>query len=116
MQFIVLDIAGGTFAFCPDPEVDTNSFERANYTIRTLNLNRDVLIRARKEAFDSYVFRLRGFIAQRDSGSQIGVLKALIKSLTGMQHPTVWREMRRQSPKILLLNELFNQAPEAMNW
>jgi hypothetical protein len=33
-----------------------------------------------------------------------------------MQHPTVWKEMQRQQPIIPTLKELFNLAPEALNW
>jgi len=59
MPYIMLDIAGGTFALRPLPGFNKGGLERAEYTIDLLKLNRDVLIRGRREAFDNYVLRMR---------------------------------------------------------
>jgi hypothetical protein len=59
MPYIMLDLAGGTFALRPLPGFNKGGLERAEYTIDLLKLNRDVLIRGRREAFDNYVLRMR---------------------------------------------------------
>ncbi len=115
-NYLILDIAGVTFAFRPVPETDQHSWERARYTISVLKLNRDALIRGRAEAFQSYVARLRDYTSQRDRGVAKSRLNNLSEALSNMQHPTVWTEMCRQRPDIDLLNELFRRAPEALAW
>jgi uncharacterized protein (TIGR02646 family) len=116
MEYLMLDIAGGTFALRPSPGSNAAMKMRAEYTIELVKLNRDVLIRGRKEAFDNYVLRLRDFIAKRDEGSSIAQLDAVISSIKRMQHPTVWNEIRRQQEDISMLGELFEAAPEALGW
>ena len=38
------------------------------------------------------------------------------KDILARSHPTVWKEMQRQASYYLKLNELFSQAPEALEW
>jgi hypothetical protein len=116
MEYLMLDIAGGTFALRPSPGINATMKIRAEYTIELVKLNRDVLIRGRKEAFDNYVLRLKNFIAKRDDGSSNAQLDAVISSIRRMQHATVWNEIRRQQEDIPMLGELFEAAPEALGW
>lgn len=53
-DYPVLDIAGETLIFAPVPGLDGAPLERARYTIQLLSLNRDVLVRARREAFRNF--------------------------------------------------------------
>ena len=89
--------------------------ERANFTIDTLDLNREVLCRARASAFRSYRALLREFGDLRDGLSEQGQLN-LIDGLKSLPHPTVWEEMKRQRLFVEDLNPLFERVPEALNW
>lgn len=40
----------------------------------------------------------------------------MIIALQRMQHPTTWKEMQRQQQFIPELKELFDLAPEALDW
>jgi uncharacterized protein (TIGR02646 family) len=116
LKFMQLDLLG-TFIFLPLKKPGSRDYERAQYTIELLRLNdREVLIEARHEAFDSYRARLQEYIHRRDKGNSAVDLKYLEKSLKRMQHPTVWKEMKRQSKFIPLLDNLFSKAPEALRW
>lgn len=115
-DWIMLDLRE-TFLFVPIAAAGTKEFERAKYTIALLRLNeRDYLVEARKEAYDSYRARLSEYISERNAGASPTKLNRFIKALQRMQHPTVWMEMKRQQQKISELKQLFAKAPEALNW
>jgi hypothetical protein len=91
--------------------------QRAEYTLEVLRLNdRDYLLAARAEAFDSYRARLTEYVHEKKLGSPQTRLDIRIKALTKMQHPTVWQEMQRQYDWIPELKVLFDRAPEALAW
>jgi hypothetical protein len=116
LKFMELDLVD-TFLFLPTKPKGSKDFERADYTIRVLKLNeRDVLLKARKEAYDSYEARLSRYITLRDEGEPVIKLKKRVRALKRMQHPTVWKEMKRQHSLIPTLNQLFADAPEALAW
>jgi uncharacterized protein (TIGR02646 family) len=116
LQFMELDLLG-TFLFLPNNPPGSRDYERARYTIDVLRLNdRDVLLKARKEAYDSYEARLARYIALRKQGHSIAQLKNRVRALKRMQHPTVWKEMKRQQELIPNLRDLFAEAPEALQW
>ena len=116
LDLLQLDLMG-TFYFLPHLSLDSRSRQRAEYTIEVLRLNdRDYLVEARAEAFDSYRARLFEYTTRKSTGTSQNQLNDLIKALQRMQHPTVWREMQRQQPIISTLKELFNLAPEALTW
>lgn len=116
LKFMQLDLLG-TFIFVPIKAKGSKDYERADYTIKVLRLNdRDALLQARKEAYDSYEARLARYIEVRDAGHSPVQLKRRIRALKRMQHPTVWREMKRQHHLIPDLKVLFANAPEALRW
>jgi hypothetical protein len=113
LQFMELDLLG-TFIFVIIKPKGTRDYDRAEYTIETLRLNeREVLLAGRREAYGSYKARVSEYITHRNNGIPAA---GLIAALRRMQHPTVWREMKRTGPLIPELNALFNQAPEALSW
>ncbi|MDQ3011121.1 MAG: aminoglycoside phosphotransferase [Acidobacteriota bacterium] len=115
-EWMMLDLRV-TFLFVPIAAAGSKEFQRAKYTIELLRLNeRDYLIEARQEAYESYRARLNEYIFERDSGASKTQLNRLVKALQRMQHPTVWIEMKRQQQKIPELKALFTKAPEALNW
>jgi len=116
LEFMGLDLQG-TFFFWPKGEYGSLNRHRAEYTIRILHLNdRDYLIDARREAFDSYRARLSEYISEKNRGRTEIELDRRIRALKRMQHPTVWREMKMQNALIPELEALFAEAPEALNW
>lgn len=111
LTYLTLELAG-TFSFLPRASQNgSREYRRAEYTIEVLALNRDVLLRARREAYHSYRARLHEYASATSRRRQ--PLAAAIKR---MCHPTVWHEMRRQRADIPELAKLFNQVPEALNW
>ena len=115
MDLMILDLRD-TFFFVPSVASETRQWERARHTIDLLKLNEeDVLPSARHEAYESYMARLEKYVDCKLNKKQEKMLLPIISSLKKMGHPTVWREMKRQSPHIPELEELFAAAPEALS-
>ena len=115
LEFFDLDLMG-TFFFLPridSPRIDER---RASYTIDVLNLNREVLLEARREAYGAYRARLVEYRQRRDDGAAEADLRQRSDAITTSAHPTVWREMQRQSSLIGELRDLFSSVPEALSW
>jgi uncharacterized protein (TIGR02646 family) len=115
-RFMTLELRQ-TFYFLPLATLNQLDRQRAQYTIDILQLNnREVLRQARQEAYGSYRARLTEYLAHKEHGASVHDLQLLIDAIKNMSHPTVWLEMQRQSDKIPELADLFNRAPEALNW
>lgn len=92
-------------------------YKRAKYTIEVLRLNdRDILLTARTEAYVSYCARLSKYLEIKHSNESPLKLDHVKAGLKRMGHPTVWKEMQRQSQDLAELKILFDAAPEAMTW
>ncbi|GAB4212901.1 MAG: hypothetical protein OHK0022_49340 [Roseiflexaceae bacterium] len=115
LDFIDLDLRG-TFFFRPRIDIESTQHRRGEYTIETLELNRDPLPDAREEAYNCYKALLGDYIRISNNGSPDHALYRLIQALKRMRHPSVWREMKRKHTRIPDLNELFTAAPEALDW
>lgn len=116
LDYMALDLLD-TFLFIPTAEYNTQAYQRAEYTIKTLRLNsREVLVKARRNAFDSYKARLYEYENKKTKGANRHELNRLIKSLQEMHHPTVWVEMKRQHHFHQELKALFDDMPEALDW
>ncbi|WP_158861246.1 HNH endonuclease family protein [Lunatibacter salilacus] len=115
LEYLFLDTQS-TFRFVPFIE-DANDYRRAEYTIEILGLNsRNHLVRARKVAFGNFKARLFEYVAKKESGATAAQLNPLIDSLKSEHHQTVWHEMIRQRSLHPELDDLFNRAPEALEW
>lgn len=125
LDFCMLDLSG-TFKFVIIKPKGTKDYQRAEYTFEeVLKLNhveREFLRQARQEAYGDYKARLHQYVHHRDAGSPQAQLDSMIDQLRKKGHPTVWKEMQRYHRRGILnrvnnsLNELFNQAPEALSW
>ncbi len=113
MDYLHLDLA--TFVVVPRGGVDDLHQQKAGFTIETLKLNRDVLLAARQTAYNSYRSGLFEYVRQSPD-APTDELAALIQHVRTMPHPTVWAEMKRQRTSVADLDDLFRQAPEAMQW
>jgi uncharacterized protein (TIGR02646 family) len=78
LNFFVLDLMD-TFAFVPKPGLTNSNRDRASYTIEILRLNRDILLKARKEAFDGYRARLREYASELERGAPKKNLNSLAR-------------------------------------
>ena len=115
LEFFDLEIPE-TFVFLPRIDLPRIDEQRACYTIDVLKLNRDVLLEARREAYGAYRARLVEYRQYRDNGTAEADLRRLSNAITTSAHPTVWREMQRQSSLIGELRNLFSSVPEALSW
>lgn len=116
LDLIELDLID-TFAFLPITTLSPRERARAQYTIDTLGLNdRDVLLEARREAYQSYKARLYMYSHRKADHAPQAELDRIREGILNMQHPTVWEEIKRQRDKIQEIADLFLQAPEAASW
>ncbi|WP_346895564.1 hypothetical protein [uncultured Roseibium sp.] len=115
LAFLTIDLLG-TFLILPCEGLDPVAESRAKFTIEVLNLNRDLLLDARQNAFGGYRARLLEYRHRRDDGADVNELNALRDDLLATPHPTVWAEMKRQAPFIPTLQDLFEAVPEANEW
>lgn len=60
--------------------------------------------------------RLGEYADRRASGAHAADLNTLRRDLLATPHPTVWEEMKRQSPDNPEIGRLFANAPEALGW
>ena len=94
-------------------DVEHIDAERAEFTIETLRLNRDVLIDARKTAYLAYRTALFEYAERTDAEAD---RLALVAHIQTMPHPTVWAEMKRQHAAVTELSDLFSRVPQALAW
>ena len=106
-----------TFYFLPRRELGVHDRRRAAYTVELLHLNdRDLLPRARRNAFGSYRARLVEYAQKKRLGAPNGDLQILREDLMLTPHPTVWAEMKRQRASFPDIADLFQQVGEALAW
>ena len=115
LTFLDLEISE-TFLFLPKDGLSGVDEVRAEYTIEMLKLNRDVLLAARREAYEAYRARLHEYRDLRGGGASAALLRTRRRAIKSSSHPTVWREMQRQHPLIDELHALFEEVPEALAW
>jgi len=142
LDFFLLNLKRGIFIIHPDLSNDTQSrnYLKADYTLEILALNaRDALVNARKSAVNYYLDRLQRYIKIKNATNadelenaidpleaiinkatfnteKNGFLAAVKKEIKTYHHPTVWEELKRQRTHLTRTNQLFQQAPEALNW
>ena len=118
LDLIWLDLE--TFRFVPDPNLSEESREwaRADFTVNTvLRLNeRELLVAARRTTFQNYLATLEKYVDDRDLTHDTESMEARKAAIQSMNHRTVWQEMKRQRHFYPKLQQLFDQAPEALDW
>ena len=115
LEYLDLEIED-TFLFLAREGLSPTDEQRANYTIRLLDLNREHLRVARREAYGAYRARLVEYREERETGAPEIVLRSLARAVVESAHPTVWREMQRQRVQIDDVAMLFDDVPEALDW
>ncbi|WP_141328739.1 hypothetical protein [Myxococcus sp. AB025B] len=115
MELLGLDLLG-TFRILPLGKKGTRGYARAAYSLRVLQLNREVLTVARREAFFSYRARLAEYVSLKERDASAKDLALRVQAIQRASHPTVWREMQRMQKHLPQLRALFRKAPEALAW
>ena len=115
LAFLALEIED-TFLFLPREDLGGVDETRVEYTIDLLKLNRDVLSRARGQAYGHFRARLVEYRDDRDAGADAAALATRREAIRACDHPTVWREMQRQQDDVPELRRLFTDVPEALQW
>ncbi|MBP2295305.1 hypothetical protein [Azospirillum rugosum] len=106
----------GSLHILPRLDLSAREWTRADYTVRTLGLNRDPLPRARRTAFRNYKARLREYVEDKATGKAQADLDTMRDGILDMDHPLVFVEMQRQQSLLPPLKALFDAAPEALSW
>lgn len=98
LDLIWLDLAGGSFRFTEIADPGTIEYERADFTITTLRLNKGVLVRARQNAYSGFVDRMNMYVQRKIAGDSPDQLACRLTELRRSPHQTVRFEMARQLP------------------
>lgn len=114
-DFFFLDLTN-TFEFKPRQSLTPQQLARALYTLEVLHINKDPLLKARKEAFYDFAGRLKSYYLACQNNDPLPHLQLMREELLRKQHITVWREMQRQSTALSLLTPLFQLVPGAESW
>lgn len=110
MAFLHLDFQTGRLLCRAQP--GTQEFERTQYTLEILGLNqREALNRSRRQAYRDYCRALEAYICNKHQETQ-----HVKQEIQAMTYPIVWFEMKRQHLFYPELTQLFQQAPEALEW
>jgi hypothetical protein len=115
LDFLWLDLKG-TFRIDPKEGLTTDNKRRAEYTRDTLDLNRDFLTRARRNALISSLATFEKYAALKIANNPASELLKHAETIKSMVHRTVWKEMIRQRHLIPKLNQLFAANPESLVW
>ena len=139
LDYLYLDLQSGILVTHPSL-TSSRDIERADYTLELLNIDtREGLMKARIEAQKSFINSLKRYIIAKNAASfeeleecmeelqPVTFLNSLEfektitclniqKDITTRNHPTVWKEIQRQSSSFAKLTKLFTQAPEALEW
>lgn len=112
LDLIWLDLAGGSFRFVEIGEPGTIEYERAEFTIGTLRLNKEVLVLARKNAYTGFIDRMNMYIQRKIGGDSPDQLRIRLAELRRSPHQTVRFEMARQLPLLDLPAGVDTAHPE----
>lgn len=115
LEYFDLEIVD-TFLFLSREGLRRTDEQRAEYTIDLLDLNREYLRVARREAYGAYRGRLVEYRQERERGAPAQALARLASAIVTSAHPTVWREMQRKHAQIDEVATAFEEVPEALYW
>jgi len=114
LDYIWLDVLGGTFMLSPLSDDDDFDQARADKTITILRLNREAVRKARENAYGGYRDRLAQLAARIAAGASAEEVQSRKADIARSPHRTVWLEMKRQAALLPELAVLFAAVPEAM--
>lgn len=89
---------------------------RAKWTLEVLNLNREIVRKARETALQSYRASLTEYATEKANGADQGILDTMRKGILSMPHPTVLNELIRQRATQPKVRNAITAAPEILTW
>ncbi len=116
LDFLTLDLKR-TFCFTPRINQDDRSRRRAEFTIKTLDLNRSFLTVTRRNCFNSYCSLLKQYVTDKRSGTLgAGDQERKRDNIWKQCHAMVWQEIinKREEKGMEEINGLFRDAPELL--
>ncbi len=113
-QFFSLDLQG-TFQFVPLATAGSVPWLRADLTLETLDLNDDDLLRARRNAYDSFLSHLHSADRALSRGDAAGLVRVRA-AIVGAPCGVVWLEMQRQQASVPTLAAAFAAVPGSVGW
>jgi uncharacterized protein (TIGR02646 family) len=125
LAFLEMDLGGvtlggtridGTFDILPLDGLGVADLARANFTIDVLDLNREVIREARKNAFGGFRARMHQYVVSKENGADTTELAHLQADLLKTPHLSVFEDIRRQRHVLPDLLDLFARAPEMLDW
>jgi hypothetical protein len=115
MDLLWLDIAAKSFRLVPIFDEGTVEYERAEFTINALRLNREVIVEARRNAYSGFVDRIAAYFSDKVRGASQAVLDSRLFELRRSPHQTVRLEIARQVSATSLDQDLVASYPEVLN-
>ena len=109
-------VISGTFMFLAKSGISAMEKCRAEFTINTLGLNREIVRVARKNAFGGFRARLREYVQELNQAAVPEALERLRSEIIGTPHLTVFFEMRRQRNLLPEIDQIFAAAPDTVAW
>jgi len=125
LDFLELDLGGvtpdgdlleGTFELLPRDGLSLKDRARAQFTIKVVGLNREVIRVSRANAMGGFRARLHEYVQHKERGSAQDKLETLRDDILMTPHLTVFAELRRQRNFLPEIDDLFARAPEATTW
>ena len=121
MNFLDLDLGtkinDGTLQYLPKYGLTQNSmdYQRADYTIETLQLNREVLVAGRKSAALDFRSRLYEY-QQKKQNLTPQEIQQFQSDFQKHSYPSVWDHIKAQHQSLPEINQFFQQFPEIQTW
>lgn len=121
MDFLDLDlgqaIQDGTFQYLPKYGLSQGNvnYERANYTIEILGLNRDFIVAERRNAALDFKARLYEYEQEKPRLS-LQDLDQFKRDFQQHSYPSVWNHIKAQHQSIPVINHFFQRFPEIYDW
>lgn len=112
LDYLWLDIVGQTLMFVPIHDEGTREYERAQFTIDALRLNREVLVEMRKNAYSGFRDRIYRYVECKVNGDGPEILNSRLHELRRAPHQTVRLEIGRQLAIIEKPHQAIAYAPE----
>lgn len=128
MSFLRLDIAN-KFYFTPDGTLSPSDYQRADYTIKVLSLNRSELVQWRMQAFKNFIGWIDTYQRYKKANN-LAQIADHQDQLRQYPHFAVWEEMQRvyrdrdlqrweilkhKHDRLADLDALFTQSPELVD-
>lgn len=110
------EVLDATYTFLPKPDIGPVQTARVEYTIKTLGLNREVIRKARENAFDGFLARIEKYAHAVGNREPYARQEQIKKSILETPHLTVLFEMIQQRNWLPNVDAVVKAAPAIATW